>query len=131
MTLNELSDAWNALRNSTLGRGTNSRVPEPLADRIGRRYEAFRAWLADEGPSGDILTSYTARKWIGEYRSLLEAAQRAGARPEHVLELTATEAAHAAAVALKRSATFGLFGVGVGVGLFVLGQVFASRRSQQ
>ena len=47
--LDLLRDAWNQLRNDTLGRATgpDARVPPALAEKVGERWEAWRVWYED------------------------------------------------------------------------------------
>jgi hypothetical protein len=47
--LDLMRDAWNQLRNDTLGRATgpDARVPPDLAQRVGERYDAWRNWYGD------------------------------------------------------------------------------------
>ncbi len=78
MTLTELSDAWNELRNATLGRSTTPVVSAQLAERIGNTYERWRTWLASAGPMQDIAADLTAAGWLNEYRSLVVAAKTEG-----------------------------------------------------
>ncbi len=46
----ELSEAWNTLRNATLGRGTQPLVSAALADRIAADWDGWRAFYETSGP---------------------------------------------------------------------------------
>jgi len=78
MTLQELSDAWNELRNATLGRGVTPNVSAPLATRVANTYERWRSWLANATPLTDIAADLTAAGWLDEYRQLVAAAKAEG-----------------------------------------------------
>lgn len=78
MTLAELSDAWNELRNETLGRGTTPLVSPGLARRIGAEWEAWRRWYESANPLDDALGSVGAQQWVERYRALAEYARREG-----------------------------------------------------
>ena len=128
MTLTELSDAWNALRNAALGRGVAPLVPEPLAGDVARQYEAWRAWLAKQGPLTGPLDIAEGVEWIQRYRKLLSRVQKAGQTPAKVLPRGVIEASLEVATNLRRSIAWGLVGTGVGVALFLIGQSRSRRR---
>lgn len=73
-TLGQLSDAWNALRNAALGRGTTPLVSASLAAAVGTDYESFRSWLAAKGPAVDLQAQFTfddaTAGWVDRYESL-------------------------------------------------------------
>lgn len=125
MTVNELSEAWNQLRNAALGRGTKPNVSPDLAGRVAREYERWRAWRADADPTDDLMASLTARAWVDRYRKILAAVQREGKgpKPENVLAVTPVEAAMAAADRLEKSIAWGMVGTGVAIALFILARV--------
>lgn len=87
MTIAELTQAWDDLRNAALGRGTMPNVSRALAETVGRYYEEFRAWLADAGPLEELAPSITAAQWIGRYRALWNMLQAEGKAPEARLTL--------------------------------------------
>lgn len=93
MNLTELSEAWNTLRNDTLGRGTTPLVPQPLADRIGNTYERWRAWLAKASPLDDVMADATASGWLSDYRALYAQASATGVKMTPPLQTTLVETA--------------------------------------
>ncbi len=70
MTLQELADAWNLLRNGALGRGTRPLVSPELADEVARSYAEFRRWLQQQGPLSELVPEVTATPWIALQREL-------------------------------------------------------------
>lgn len=90
MDLNELSNAWNELRNAAWGRGTQPAVPLALADRIGREWQSFRDWLAEQGVLEDVFASLSASKWVARYRQLALELRTAGGTLDHSVELEET-----------------------------------------
>lgn len=78
MTLNELSEAWNELRNRTLGRGLSPLVSAGLATRIANHYERWRKYLETAGPLDDLAASVQASDWLARYRELADAAKAEG-----------------------------------------------------
>lgn len=78
MTLQELSDAWNLLRNSALGRGTRPNVSEPLADEVAEAHSEFRRWLAQQGPLSGVSAELSGQPWIDRYRELAAAVRKEG-----------------------------------------------------
>lgn len=78
MTLDDLSQAWNDLRNAALGRGVKPIVAEPLASQVGNAYERWRQYLASAGPSQDLVPSATAWPWLQQYRELASKVSAAG-----------------------------------------------------
>ena len=123
MTLGELTEAWNELRNSALGRGVKPNVSPSLARRVGREHAAFRNWVRDATPVDDIITSASSRKWVQRYRKLLAQVQREGVEPSFSLPMTAMEAASHLGDTLERSIAWGVFGTGVGIALFILAKM--------
>ena len=73
-TINDLSSAWNALRNAALGRGTKPLVSPALATEVGSAYDAWRAWLAAQGPGLDLGSQITygseAEAFVRKYMAL-------------------------------------------------------------
>lgn len=125
MTLAELSNAWNALRSSSLGRGVRPLVSPPTANLVAVEHARFRKFLADADPTDDMLTSVTARKWVERYRKVLARVQREGKAPtpDKVLDITPVEASLAVADKLQKSIAWGVVGSGVAIALYVLGTV--------
>lgn len=77
MTPDELSKAWNKLRNAALGRGMSPNVPPALAARVEREWKAWRK--AHLTPDFKIAAPTFTYRWTKRYKSLLKAVQRAGA----------------------------------------------------
>lgn len=107
MTLQQLSDAWNALRNAALGRTAQAAVPAQLAEQVGRAWEAFSAWLADQGPFSEVLGRLVgdsdAAQWVELYNELrvqVAAQGRAVPRALHVPSSLAGELGDTARTAL-------------------------------
>lgn len=130
--LDRLRDSWNQLRNDALGRGLAATPVSPeLAERVGRRYEAWRAWYAEQaqrlwsGPTSPFhIGSPFAREldaWTNEYAELRNEviAERGdvGVEAPAVVPLQNV----AAPPSIPSIATF------VGTGLFVLGVVYVLR----
>jgi hypothetical protein len=117
VTLNELSNAWNDLRNAALGRGTTPQVPAPLAAKVGREWTAFRRWLAEQGVLEDIFASAVSQAWVQRYRVLLAQVRAAGAPVETDLALEQTplellKDAGAAALSFAEKLAWGLGALG-------------------
>lgn len=74
MTLQELSDSWNELRNAAQGRGVAPIAPPAIAERVSVQWEAFRAWLGSLGPfdalAERVVTSVEGRRWIALHNEL-------------------------------------------------------------
>lgn len=86
-TVQQLSDAWNALRNAALGRGSSlpPGMPSELADDVGAAYDAWRAWLAEQGALGEAQREITllgdGRAWADRYEDLAAKVTRATGKP--------------------------------------------------
>jgi hypothetical protein len=111
VTLTELSSAWNALRNATLGRGAVPLVSNALAQEIGGAYEEWRKYYEEAGINEDLAASVTASAWVERYRSLVEAAHSEGVNVS-ALPLNPLERAKAAA-----SGGINLLAIALGIGL--------------
>lgn len=74
MQLQELSDAWNRLRNAAQGRGVDPVVSSELADLITSEHERFRVWLLDQGPLDELaqqtVSNEPQRDWVRRYNQL-------------------------------------------------------------
>jgi hypothetical protein len=130
MTIDELSTAWNNLRNAALGRGVVPVVSQPLADEVGTAYEEWRAHLADKSAAALLLpitpTSIVEDVWVQRYRDLVAKVNGENVAVKDVLGQTFAEKAKSDAAAFATSA--GGFGkqvlVAVAGGLAVAGIVY-------
>lgn len=87
-TLQQLSDRWNLLRNTTLGRGNTlpKGVSPQLAETVGEAYEHFRAWLIGwQGPLAEVTSEAVltgeAAEWADHYVELAAEVSRATGKP--------------------------------------------------
>lgn len=78
MKLQELSDAFNALRNDAIGRGTAPLASAALAAKVGNVYERFRVYLANAGVLDDVFADVTALGWVKQYQALAAELQAEG-----------------------------------------------------
>ena len=111
MTLEELSEAWNQLRNAALGRGITPLVSQALAAKVAERYAAWREYYTDPdfvqfGPA-----DLSASSWVTEYRTLAARVKAEGIKLTYELPTTLPE--HAGVVMDK----LGLAAIVVGVPL--------------
>lgn len=129
MTLNELLHSWNLLRNGALGRGnTAPLVSRELAEEVADEYEAFRAWLAEQGPLDDLAASITAKHWITLQRELAARVRAQGQWAPDVARSPyerATDAVATTATAAGRGAMLAVVGLGV------LGLAYALARGRR
>jgi len=115
-TLQDLSDAWNALRNAALGRGVRPNVPPGLAERVATDYARWRLWYRDQDPFVTLTDIRDGVTWIRLYRNLLTAVEKAGQQPERKLEPGIIEqAAEAGKEGLALVGTVALVGTAVSV----------------
>ena len=77
MTPDELSKAWNELRNAALGRGVSPNVSPALAARVAREWEGWRK--AHLTPGFKVAAPTFTYRWTKRYRSLLRAVHKEGA----------------------------------------------------
>lgn len=130
MTLAELATAWNDLRNAALGRGTSPRVPRELADRVGKRYEAFRQWYESAWSLEDWVPSVTAAQSVRDFRALADEVRAAG-RPVADLPATPIEQGQRAFVAVVDTAeTIGRWVLGLALAIGGAAGVIAIARSR-
>ncbi len=127
MTLDELSAAWNDLRNAALGRGLAPNVPPALAANVDRQYKAWRKALIHMPAAADMLASAYTRDWVSKYRRLLARVQKAGAGPQNVLPTTPFELSTDALTVFSRNVAIGLGVAGAAMVLYFV----ATRRSQR
>lgn len=100
MSIDELSTAWNNLRNAALGRGVTPNVSAALANDVGTAYEQWRAYLADKTASAWLPISPTSAVedvWVQRYRLLVARVQAENVTVPDVLPPTFTEKAKDAA----------------------------------
>lgn len=116
MNLQELSDAFNALRNDALGRGTQPLVSAALATKVGNTVDRFKNYLSGASVLDDITADATAHGWVDEYRSLATAVKAEGIKLTaplpttfgEVVATTATATAHFAQTAIIVLAAVGV-----------------------
>lgn len=114
MNLQELSDAYNALRNDALGRGLTPNVPAVLAARVGNTFDRFKTYLGNASVLDDITADATARGWVDEYRALAKDVQAAGVKLSAPLSKTFGETVTQAGQQLSAAASKGVL-VAVGI----------------
>ena len=91
-SLEELSRAWQSLRDKLLGRsGTEQNGGAELAARFTKSYERFRAFYEGAGPLDDVLGNVGAREHVEELRALQQLASSKGLKPDYALPETALE----------------------------------------
>jgi hypothetical protein len=81
LTLNDLLQAWNELRNAVMGRGIAKppNVSQRLYDATGEEYLAFRKWLSEKPALVQVMFEITgAPDYIERYRLVFEMARREG-----------------------------------------------------
>lgn len=77
-TVQQLSNAWNALRSAAVGRGMSlpDGMSSELSDEVARSWEEWRAWLAEQGPLAEAQREITllgeGREWADRYDALAE-----------------------------------------------------------
>lgn len=127
MNADELNDAWNALRNRALGRGTKPRVSKPLARKLSSALAAWREFRASPSRTLDRISVADLNEWVSRYNALdrqVAAELHIDAQPKEaatsVFRDVTTAAADAATPLLVPVAV-----VGVAAGLLHL---FISRR---
>lgn len=82
-TVQQLSNAWNELRNAALGRGVQlpAGMSSELADEVGDAYDRWRAWLSEQGALAEAQREITligdGREWADRYEALAEQVTRA------------------------------------------------------
>jgi hypothetical protein len=112
MTLGELSEAWNALRNAAWGRGSTPTIEDhALANDVAEGWKAWRRYYEKAGFTDDFLPSVAASEWVDRYRALAARMADAGHPQLAAVALPKTPFEQAAS-AVK-------WGVGLLVGLSV------------
>jgi len=90
LTLNELLEAWNDLRNQVMGRGVSKPpgVSQTLYDVTSDEYKLFRKWLTEKSALTLMLAEVTqAPQQLERYRAVYAMAAREGIRaklPPHM-----------------------------------------------
>lgn len=123
VTLNDLAEAWNQLRNAALGRSTTPLVNAALATEVADAYEAFRAWLGEQGPIESMIETPTARAWLERHNELRAQVALEAPAPEPLPETLGESMAEATERALRDMGSSGataLFLAGLGVAFVVL-----------
>ena len=121
MTEDELADAWNALRNSALGRGTEPNVSPELAERVSVMYERWRKAHMEPGKPFAGPTWYW--RWIGRYRELLAAVEAEGAAPAVDQQLPESDMEDLGTAVAVVADQVGAMAKNIAIGLGVLGVV--------
>jgi hypothetical protein len=120
MTLAELTEAWNALRNAALGQGTAPKVSAALAKEVGDTYDAWRAYYTDRFgggmPIADWLPSVTADGWVSKLRALEKRVRGEGITNFKTLPLSPLEEA----ISIAKTIGVTVLAVGVPLGLVLL-----------
>jgi hypothetical protein len=80
MTLDELGQAWNDLRNAAIGRSVKPIVKPATAKLIGDAYERWRRWYNSATVGGDLITSVSASPMIELYRKCAALAKAEGVK---------------------------------------------------
>jgi len=113
VTLDELNECWNELRNAALGRGVTPNVPPKLAKELGVEYERWKVALADANPLADAFASVSGRKWVESYRRFLKRVRKKGVEPKKTLAETPLEAVSTTVDKLSRNIAIGAGVAGV------------------
>lgn len=122
MTIEQLSTAWNNLRNAALGRGVTPIVSPELAIEVGTQYEAWRAYLADKSAAAWIPlspTSFVEDEWVQRYRALVAKVQAENVTVPDVLPPTLAEKAKGQAKDIGKQVA-----IAVASGLVVAGVMY-------
>lgn len=109
MTSQELSDAWNELRNAALGRGTSPRVSPALARVVAREYEKWRRELHASPWKGDDPPPWVWEQ-VATYRKVFAKVKAEGKAPKKELPQTPLERVGRGLETLARN-----FAIGLGV----------------
>lgn len=131
MTLGELSNAWNELRNAVLGRGTqpSAGVKPTTATTIGNYYERWRKYYESAGIADDMVPSATAAEWVTLYRDGVRLAKADGLVLAFELGATPIERTAAAAQAAVTGVGNGLFFVAAAISVPLV--LFLAARSRR
>ena len=104
MTLNDLNDRWNELKNAVIGRDGKPTIPDvKLANEIARWSARWRVWWTAQGPTSDLVPSIAAANYIEVLRQLQARAASAGVLDKsEVLPETVPETITSAIVAIPK-----------------------------
>jgi hypothetical protein len=102
-TVQQLSDAWNALRAAAVGRGfaLPQGVSSELSDEVEQSWAQWRAWLDEQGALAEAQREITllgeGREWADRYEELAERVSKATGKrlpsaPSSPIEQVATQA---------------------------------------
>ena len=133
-TIQQLSEAWNALRNAALGRGTAlpAGMPSELADEVGLAFEQWRIWLDEQSALGEAQHEITlageGREWADRYAALAKEVSAATGKPLPETPVAPVERVATQTVeAIKPWASLVLVGAGVGLAVAALSFVRGRR----
>jgi hypothetical protein len=123
-TVQQLSNAWNELRNAALGRGVAlpAGMNSELADEVAHAWEQWRAWLAEQGALAEAQREITllgdAREWADRYEGLAEQVTKATGKRLPLAPSSPVEQVISQAAGIASPAALALL-VGAGVVLAV------------
>ncbi len=123
MNLDELSEAWNTLRNDALGQGVAPKVGPALAKRVARDYRAWRKAMMSMPAAADMMTSVYTRKWVHRYRLLVQLVRDDGIKVTEPLAATPFEQTLSTVDTWGRNVAIG---AGIG-GILLIGFILATR----
>ncbi len=124
MELDELSEAWNTLRNDAIGRGVAPIVGPALAREFNTQYSAWRKALIHLPAAADMMASVYTRGWVAKYRKMRAKVSASGVKATSDLARTPMELS---LEALDKLAQNVAIGAGVG-GVLLVAFMWATRR---
>lgn len=133
-TVQRLSDAWNALRNAAIGRGAAlpAGITSELADEVGETYDAWRAWLADQGAGAEAQREITllgeGREWADRYDDLAARVSKASGKRLPLAPSSPVEQALGQVSSLVSPAALAVF---VGAGVVLAAKLLSSARARR
>lgn len=132
-TVQQLSDAWNALRNA-VWRGTKpaSGVSAELASEVKTASEQWRAWLAEQGWLSEAQREITllgdGREWADRYEQLAEQVTRATGKRLPLAPSSPVEQVLSQAAGFASPLALALF---VGAGVVLAAKVLSGVRGKR